>query len=694
MRGVAQQAVEKIDRTRAHAGRVFTSLIYNDPPISNIPHHDALTRIFPCEEVELKPKEEENTEPSTSENSNVVLWLFPGHTMPRLVQLLSYSTYRYHVVTGLVVSAGELTESLVSTTHHHLHALIQLVGVKTFPRTHYAPLRAAAQLLDVPVPRGDGARSQRGGTHREPREYHTSSSVYPYTKTVGVKTFPRTHYAPLSAAAQLLDVPVPRGDGARSQRGGTHREPRHTMPRLVQLLSYSTYRYHVVTGLVVSAGELTESLVSTTHHHPSTLIPKQLGSKHSLGHTMPRFVQLLSYSTYRYHVVTGLVVSAGELTESLVSTTHHHPSTLIPKQLGSKHSPGHTMPRFVQLLSYPTYRYHVVTGLVVSAGELTESLVSTTHHHPSTLIPKQLGSKHSPGHTMPRFVQLLSYSTYRYHVVTGLVVSAGELTESLVSTTHHLPALVPNRLGSKLSPGHTMPRFVQLLSYSTYRYHVVTGLVVSAGELTESLVSTTHHLPALVPNRLGSKLSPGHTMPRFVQLLSYSTYRYHVVTGLVVSAGELTESLVSTTHHLPALVPNRLGSKLSPGHTMPRFVQLLSYSTYRYHVVTGLVVSAGELTESLVKHTTSSLYAYLNTLHDDAAMLSAICDTIIQVFADNIHVKRITGPMFNFLDRLLSSAMLTAICDTIIQVFADNIHVKRITGPMFNFLDRLLSSGK
>ncbi|KAI5644464.1 tubulin-specific chaperone D [Phthorimaea operculella] len=28
MRGVAQQAVEKIDRTRAHAGRVFTSLIY------------------------------------------------------------------------------------------------------------------------------------------------------------------------------------------------------------------------------------------------------------------------------------------------------------------------------------------------------------------------------------------------------------------------------------------------------------------------------------------------------------------------------------------------------------------------------------------------------------------------------------------------------------------------------------------
>lgn len=60
---------------------------------------------------------------------------------------------------------------------------------------------------------------------------------------------------------------------------------------------------------------------------------------------------------------------------------------------------------------------------------------------------------------------------------------------------------------------------------------------------------------------------------------------------------------------------------------------------------------------SQVKHTTQSLYAYLNTLHDNKEMLKSICDTIIKVFADNLHVKRITGPMFNFLDRLLSSGM-------------------------------------
>ncbi|CAH0407276.1 unnamed protein product [Chilo suppressalis] len=125
MRGIAQQAVEKIDRTRAHAGRIFTALIYNDPLITNIPQHDALKRIFPCEEVELKPKEQEDeTEPTASENSNVVLWLFPGHTMPRFVQLLNYDEYRYNVIKGLIVSGGELTESLVKHTTQSLYSYL------------------------------------------------------------------------------------------------------------------------------------------------------------------------------------------------------------------------------------------------------------------------------------------------------------------------------------------------------------------------------------------------------------------------------------------------------------------------------------------------------------------------------------------------------------------------------------------
>lgn len=88
--------------------------IYSDPIISNIPHHEALKRIFPSDEVELKPQKDIDDEPLTSENFNVVLWLFPGHTMPRFVQLLGIDDYRYSVIKGLIVSGGELTESLVS----------------------------------------------------------------------------------------------------------------------------------------------------------------------------------------------------------------------------------------------------------------------------------------------------------------------------------------------------------------------------------------------------------------------------------------------------------------------------------------------------------------------------------------------------------------------------------------------------
>lgn len=126
MSGIAQQAVEKIDRTRACAGKIFTTLLYNDPIIENIPHHEALKRIFPPEEIELPPKEVEleKKDVAASESGSVVLWLFPEHTMPRFVQLLGYDVYRYNLIKGLIVSGGELTESLVKHTTTSLYSYL------------------------------------------------------------------------------------------------------------------------------------------------------------------------------------------------------------------------------------------------------------------------------------------------------------------------------------------------------------------------------------------------------------------------------------------------------------------------------------------------------------------------------------------------------------------------------------------
>ncbi|XP_028935910.1 tubulin-specific chaperone D [Ornithorhynchus anatinus] len=93
---VAQQASEKIDRFRAHAGSVFLTLLHFDnPPIPHVPHREELERIFPRSEAAT------------------LSWKAPSQAYPYITQLLDLPTYRYHVLLGLVVSVGGLTESTV-----------------------------------------------------------------------------------------------------------------------------------------------------------------------------------------------------------------------------------------------------------------------------------------------------------------------------------------------------------------------------------------------------------------------------------------------------------------------------------------------------------------------------------------------------------------------------------------------------
>jgi len=122
-----QQACEKIDRTRAHAGEIFAKLLYhrllsvffaNDsvfimlehchlftrvvctcvhcsPEVPNIPHKAELQSVFPRDEMEYFD------------------WKLSSDTFPKFAKLLSLSTYTYYILLGLTVSAGGLTESLV-----------------------------------------------------------------------------------------------------------------------------------------------------------------------------------------------------------------------------------------------------------------------------------------------------------------------------------------------------------------------------------------------------------------------------------------------------------------------------------------------------------------------------------------------------------------------------------------------------
>lgn len=92
--GLAQQSVEKIDRTRGMAGKLFHNLIYHEPKIPHIQRHDVLMEIFPADAVK-------------------VLWLFADHTFPLFCSMLKLPEYAEKLLIGLVGSIGQLTESLI-----------------------------------------------------------------------------------------------------------------------------------------------------------------------------------------------------------------------------------------------------------------------------------------------------------------------------------------------------------------------------------------------------------------------------------------------------------------------------------------------------------------------------------------------------------------------------------------------------
>uniref|UniRef100_A0AAQ5X8U1 Tubulin-specific chaperone D n=1 Tax=Amphiprion ocellaris TaxID=80972 RepID=A0AAQ5X8U1_AMPOC len=91
---LAQQAAEKIDRYRAHAGTIFLRLLHStEPAVPHIPHREELLTIFPT---------------TTSLN-----WNAPSQAFQYIAQLLGLPEYQYHTLLGLTVSVGGITESTV-----------------------------------------------------------------------------------------------------------------------------------------------------------------------------------------------------------------------------------------------------------------------------------------------------------------------------------------------------------------------------------------------------------------------------------------------------------------------------------------------------------------------------------------------------------------------------------------------------
>ncbi|XP_038066750.1 tubulin-specific chaperone D-like [Patiria miniata] len=107
MQSLAQQAAEKIDRTRACAGAAILGLLYHDPEVPYIPSREQLLHIFPRGDM------------------RDLNWSAPSKSFPKMTQLLNLPVYKHRVLLGLTVSVGGLTESLVKHSGQSLMAYLK-----------------------------------------------------------------------------------------------------------------------------------------------------------------------------------------------------------------------------------------------------------------------------------------------------------------------------------------------------------------------------------------------------------------------------------------------------------------------------------------------------------------------------------------------------------------------------------------
>ncbi|KAI7830495.1 tubulin folding cofactor D C terminal-domain-containing protein [Gamsiella multidivaricata] len=108
-----QQSVEKIDRIRACAAMVMTTILYTTSAgPSSTPAEQEVEQQELSSEYVLRAAHREQVMQVLPKNDDMN-WLQASEVYPRVVQLLNLPEYRSDLLVGFIVSAGGLTESLV-----------------------------------------------------------------------------------------------------------------------------------------------------------------------------------------------------------------------------------------------------------------------------------------------------------------------------------------------------------------------------------------------------------------------------------------------------------------------------------------------------------------------------------------------------------------------------------------------------
>lgn len=106
----------------------------------------------------------------------------------------------------------------------------------------------------------------------------------------------------------------------------------------------------------------------------------------------------------------------------------------------------------------------------------------------------------------------------------------------------------------------------------------------------------------------------------------------------------------------------------SPSELYPRMVKLLVIPEFRFDLLTGLIVAAGGMTESLVRYSSATLIEYANLLPNNSSIISSSEFSIIDFAKSLLDIAkysekqdRILVPLLETVDFLFEAGTLQKI---------------------------------
>ncbi|KAI9585972.1 tubulin-specific chaperone D [Glossina fuscipes] len=106
-------------------------------------------------------------------------------------------------------------------------------------------------------------------------------------------------------------------------------------------------------------------------------------------------------------------------------------------------------------------------------------------------------------------------------------------------------------------------------------------------------------------------------------------------------------------------------------HTFPMFCSLLDLTDYSQRLLLGLSASIGQLTESLIKYSSAAFFQFLRHNPNE---IPRLCHEMIENFEKNLLNERVTYPMLNFFDTVISSGTINSALLDESSTFADDLY--------------------